>query len=139
MNYLAHPHKTASHVASLPFAFDFSSQHAVVLEGSEDAVLTWTAVQDIAGVVARAIEYKGEWPAVGGIAGSPMTIGSMLKLGESIGKLFSPRTFKDALLRASQESLSRLSGSSWRILKPRSVPLGLLTPISTSITQAQRK
>ncbi|KAI9896771.1 hypothetical protein N3K66_007793 [Trichothecium roseum] len=88
MNYLAHPHKTTNHVSGLTFAFDFSRQKAVAIEGFEDAVLTWTSVQDIAGVVARAVEYEGEWPAVGGISGSPMTIGQMLKLGESIGKPF---------------------------------------------------
>lgn len=85
MNYLAHPHKTTNHVSGLTFAFDFSGQKAVAIEGFEDAVLTWTSVQDIAGVVARAVEYEGEWPAVGGISGSPMTIGQMLRLGESIG------------------------------------------------------
>ncbi|CAJ2504906.1 Uu.00g123000.m01.CDS01 [Anthostomella pinea] len=88
MNYLGHPHQTSTHVATLPFAFDFEKQHATLLEGSLDDVIVWTTVQDIAGVVARAVEYEGEWPAVGGIRGSPVTMREMLRLGEAMGKPF---------------------------------------------------
>lgn len=49
-------------------------------------MVVWTTVEDIAGVVARAIEYEGEWPAVGGISGSRVTVREMLQLGEAIGK-----------------------------------------------------
>lgn len=86
MNYLGHPHKTSNHVNTLGFLFDFEKQHATLLKDRLDDVVVWTTVQDIAGVVARAVEYQGEWPAVGGITGSRVTVGEMLRLGEAIGK-----------------------------------------------------
>ncbi|RYP93600.1 hypothetical protein DL770_000342 [Monosporascus sp. CRB-9-2] len=88
MNYLGHPHKTSRHVGTIPLFFNFEEQHAILIEDSLDDVVVWTTVQDIAGVVARAVEYEGEWPAVGGISGSRVSIGEMLRLGEAIGKPF---------------------------------------------------
>ncbi|EMR63904.1 putative -like family protein [Eutypa lata UCREL1] len=88
MNYLGHPHQTSTHVATLPLQFDFAKQRAVLLEGSLDDVVVWTTVQDVAGAVAGAVEYGGEWPAVGGVAGSRVTVREMLALGEAIGKPF---------------------------------------------------
>ena len=85
MNYLGHPHQTSTHVATLPLQFDFEKQRAVLLEGSLDDVVVWTTVQDVAGAVAGAVEYGGEWPAVGGVAGSRVTVREMLVLGEAIG------------------------------------------------------
>ncbi|KAI1641867.1 NAD(P)-binding protein [Daldinia loculata] len=85
-NYLGHPHKTTNHVHTVPFLYDFESQHAVAIEGSLDDAIVWTTVQDIAGVVARAVEYKGEWPAIGGISGTRATIGELLQLAEVIGR-----------------------------------------------------
>ncbi|KAI1138895.1 NAD(P)-binding protein [Hypoxylon sp. FL0543] len=88
MNYLGHPHQTSRHVTTLPLQFDFEKQHATLIEGSLGDAVVWTTVQDIAGVVARAVEYAGEWPAVGGISGSRITNEDMLRLGEAIGKPF---------------------------------------------------
>lgn len=92
MNYLGHPHKTSNHISTLPLLFDFENQQALAVEGSHDLTVTWTTVQDIAGVVARAVEHKGEWPAIGGISGSRVTVGQMLQLGEALGK------FQDTML-----------------------------------------
>ncbi|KAI2465483.1 NAD(P)-binding protein [Annulohypoxylon bovei var. microspora] len=86
MNYLSHPQKSSNHVSTIPFLLHFEGQHTTLIEGSLDDSISWTAVQDIAGVVARAVEYEGEWPAVGGISGTRLTIGELLKLAESIGK-----------------------------------------------------
>ncbi|OTA99708.1 hypothetical protein M426DRAFT_16173 [Hypoxylon sp. CI-4A] len=86
MNYIAHPHKTSKYVVTMPFGFDLEKQHAAILEGSHDDVITWTTVEDIANVVARAVEYEGEWPAVGGIRGSRTTVGQVLQIAESIGR-----------------------------------------------------
>ncbi|KAI0840136.1 NAD(P)-binding protein [Hypoxylon sp. FL0890] len=88
MDYLGHPHQTSKHVTTVPVQFNFEKQHATLIEGSLDDVVVWTTVQDIAGVVAQAVEYKGEWPAIGGISGSRVTNGEMLRLGEAIGKPF---------------------------------------------------
>lgn len=86
MNYLGHPHKTSEHVKTLSFLFDFEKQRATLVKDRLDDVVVWTTVQDIAGVVARAVEYEGEWPAIGGITGTRLTVREMLQIGEAIGK-----------------------------------------------------
>lgn len=63
---------------------DFNSRRALLIEGSNDDRITLTTVQDIAGVVARAIDYQGEWPVISGIQGADMTIGELIALGEKI-------------------------------------------------------
>lgn len=84
MNYLAHPHKTSKYLSTIPVQFDFGKKHAIVVKGSLDGYMTFTTVADIANVVAHAVDYEGEWPAIGGIRGSRVTIGEMLKIGERI-------------------------------------------------------
>lgn len=54
------------------------------MEGSEDDRITLTTAQDFAQIVARAVEYEGKWPVVGGIKGTEITIGELLKLGERV-------------------------------------------------------
>ncbi|KAI2615531.1 NAD(P)-binding protein [Hypoxylon sp. NC1633] len=110
MNYLGHPHKTTNHVATIPFGFDFEHQYATVVEGSLDSVFTFTTVQDIAGVVARAVEYEGEWPAIGGIRGSRITVGEMLQLGESIGKPFTINWLNKSDLEAEKRTTEHMQG-----------------------------
>ena len=56
----------------LELGIDFESRRAITMEGGDNGVLTLTTVQDLAGVVARAVEYEGEWPEVGGIKGTDM-------------------------------------------------------------------
>lgn len=46
--------------------------------------MSLTAVQDIAGVVVRAVEYEGCWPKVGGIRGNRVTISQILQIGEKV-------------------------------------------------------
>ncbi|EOO02584.1 putative -like family protein [Phaeoacremonium minimum UCRPA7] len=59
MNYLGHPHKTAKHITTIPLQVNVEKRHALVVEGSLDQHVTFTSVQDIGGVVARAVEYEG--------------------------------------------------------------------------------
>ncbi|KZL67776.1 nmra-like family protein [Colletotrichum incanum] len=86
MNFLAYPHQTTRHYRiDTPAFFDFNKGRAYILEGSENAKVTLTTIEDIAEVTARAIEYDGEWPVTGGISGQKVTIGKpfevdMLKL-----------------------------------------------------------
>jgi hypothetical protein len=47
-------------------------------------VITLTTVQDFAAVVARAIEYEGEWPVVSGIRGTTVSVGELVALGEKL-------------------------------------------------------
>ena len=63
---------------------DFNKRRALVLDGSDDDRITLTTVQDLANVVARAIDFEGEWPVVSGIRGADMSIGQLIALGEKI-------------------------------------------------------
>ncbi|KAI1210029.1 NAD(P)-binding protein [Annulohypoxylon truncatum] len=94
MGYLSHPQRSSKHVATIPFLFDFENQRTSAIEGALDDAITWVTVEDIAAVTARAVEYEGEWPAIGGMIGSRVTIGEMLKLGESIGRPFTVKWYK---------------------------------------------
>jgi len=46
--------------------------------------MTFTTVQDLASIVAKAIEYEGKWPVVSGIQGNQHTLAEVIKLGEKI-------------------------------------------------------
>jgi hypothetical protein len=61
-------------------------------------VITLTTVQDFAAVVARAIEYEGEWPVVSGIRGTTLSVGELVALGEKLrGKDPSPSAYNPAI------------------------------------------
>ncbi|KAI1461939.1 NAD(P)-binding protein [Annulohypoxylon moriforme] len=100
MSNLSHPKKSSNHVSTVPFLFEFGTQRATALEGALDDAVSWVTVQDIASVVARAVEYEGEWPAIGGMVGTRVTVREMLKLGESIGRPFTVKWHKLADLEA---------------------------------------
>lgn len=107
MDYLASPHKTAKYVTPLDTFIDFQNRRAIVVEGHEDAVMTFTAVRDIAGVVAAAVELEdGEWPETGGVAGSRVTVKQVVAMGERIRGLSSLSVL---LIRMSQRKKEVLS------------------------------
>jgi hypothetical protein len=62
---------------------DFQNRRAIVVEG-HDAVLSLTTVQDVAAIVARAVEYEGEWPVVGGFSGNKVTVSKIIEIGEKV-------------------------------------------------------
>ncbi|KAK2035177.1 NAD(P)-binding protein [Colletotrichum zoysiae] len=90
MNFLAYPHQTAEHYRiDNPAFFNFSECCGFILEGAETSKVTLTTIEDIAEVTARAVEFEGEWPTVGGITGQTITLGEIFQLGEKIrGKPF---------------------------------------------------
>lgn len=55
-----------------------------MVEGSENVPITLTTAADLANVVARAVEYEGEWPVVGGIKGDELTIRELIDLGKKV-------------------------------------------------------
>ncbi|KAF4634203.1 hypothetical protein G7Y89_g3898 [Cudoniella acicularis] len=58
------------------------NRRAIVF-GDGDARITSTTVQDLAAVVAPAIDYEGDWPETGGIRGGQITVaGSSVPLPE---------------------------------------------------------
>lgn len=83
LNYLAFPFKTAKYLEPLNSMIDFQNRRAIVVEGI-DSIMTYTTVQDVAGVVARAVDLDGEWPIVSGISGNRVTISQLLKIGEKV-------------------------------------------------------
>lgn len=62
---------------------DFQNRRAIVVDG-HDSIMTFTTVQDLAAVVARAVEYEGEWPVNGGICGNKVTVSQILEIGEKV-------------------------------------------------------
>lgn len=84
MDYLAFPHKTAAHLDPLQTVFDYQNCRAIVVDGHEDAIMTLTSVADTAAVVARVVDYQGEWPKIGGIQGNRVTYSEIIKIGEKI-------------------------------------------------------
>ena len=89
-NYLTNPYKSAKHVQPIPTPFDLDNRRALILDGSEDARITLTTAQDLANVVAMAVNHKGEWPLVSGIQGDELTIGQVIALGEKARGMFLP-------------------------------------------------
>ena len=87
-NYFTHPHKSAKYFNSFQTHIDFENRRALVLEGSDDDRITLTTAQDFAAVVARAVDYEGEWPVVGGMKGTEMTVSQLLKIGEQVRGMY---------------------------------------------------
>ncbi|KAF6818794.1 NmrA-like family protein, partial [Colletotrichum plurivorum] len=81
-NYLLHPFQSAKHVCVFKQQINFHARRALV--AGTECVLTYTAVRDIARVVALAVEYEGGWPVDGGISGARMSVGEVIALGEKI-------------------------------------------------------
>ncbi|KAJ4992980.1 hypothetical protein SVAN01_01684 [Stagonosporopsis vannaccii] len=82
--YFAAPHSTARHLQSFKMFADFEHRRAIVMDGSNDAPLTLTTVEDMAKVVALALDYPGKWPTTGGIRGTQTTLSDFLDLAETI-------------------------------------------------------
>ncbi|MCJ1320898.1 hypothetical protein MMC15_006239 [Xylographa vitiligo] len=84
LNYLTGPYKSSKHVHVLESPFDFNGRRALLLDGGDDNRITLTTVQDLANVVAKAIDFEGEWPVIGGIRGADISTGQLIALGEKI-------------------------------------------------------
>ncbi|KAI1074522.1 hypothetical protein F5B20DRAFT_563081 [Whalleya microplaca] len=84
LDYLAFPYKTAKYVDPLQTVFDFENRRAIVVDGREDAVMTFTTVADLAAVVAQAVDYDGRWPTTGGIRGNRLTFSQLLEIGRRV-------------------------------------------------------
>lgn len=83
-NYLCTPYKTAKYLDMFGTPYDLNNRRMLLVEGGDESVVTFTTVADFAQVVAKAVDYEGVWPVVGGIAGTRMTIGSLVALGEKV-------------------------------------------------------
>lgn len=90
LEYLASPYVTAKHLSPLDSVFDFANRRAIVVAGHEKAIMTFTSVIDLANMIARAVDYEGSWPKVGGICGNQLSVSQILEIGEKVrGRAFS--------------------------------------------------
>jgi hypothetical protein len=103
LNYLGFPHQTTNHILLSPQQFNFSELHVNAIEGHEDDQMAFTSIEDICNVVSRAVEYEGEWPVVGGIRGSRVTLSELLRIGEAVRGKYSLHPFQ-----AQQESTTNI-------------------------------
>ncbi|KAI1250387.1 hypothetical protein MGN70_007440 [Eutypa lata] len=84
VNYYTAPHKTSKHVHPFQNQFDFNNRRAIVLEGGESSRISLITVRDFCNIVAKAVEYEGVWPVVGGIRGDELTVEQLLAVGEKV-------------------------------------------------------
>lgn len=82
--YFTFPYMSTKYIKPLEMPWDFQNRRAILREGSDDDYLTLTTVADLGNVVARAVDYPGEWPIVGGIRGSRISIKEFISVGEEI-------------------------------------------------------
>jgi hypothetical protein len=87
-NYLTRPHLSAKHIKLFETPWDYANRRMIVRDGGDDDCITFTTVQDLAKVVALAVDFEGEWPVQGGMAGTTMSIGKLIALGEEIRGTF---------------------------------------------------
>ena len=79
---LVYPHPSTKYLDTLQINIDFENRRAIVVDGrdSQSALIT---VQDLAKVVAAAVDYEGELPETGGIRGQ-IAIFKPLQNGEEL-------------------------------------------------------
>ncbi|KKY14169.1 hypothetical protein UCDDS831_g08384 [Diplodia seriata] len=82
-NYFGFPYSTTRHLSMSPWLIDFDNRRAITV-GAGDFSLCLTTVQDMAFVVAEALEYEGKWPVDGGIRGTQITMAELIRLGEKL-------------------------------------------------------
>jgi hypothetical protein len=83
-NYLTRPYNSSKHVKAIETFVNFDHRRALFRQAGEEDKLTLTTVKDLANVVSRAIEFSGEWPVVGGMSGSTLSLRQIVELGEEI-------------------------------------------------------
>jgi hypothetical protein len=79
-NYFSYPHPSTKYLDTPQINIDFENRRAIVVDG-RDPQLALTTVQDLAKVVAAAVDYEGVWPETGGIRGGQITISKLLQTG----------------------------------------------------------
>ncbi|KAL2795166.1 hypothetical protein BJX66DRAFT_350751 [Aspergillus keveii] len=119
MNYLSFPYPSTKHLQIFGLQYDLQNRRAIV-PSNIDFPMTVTKVQDLASVVAEAIDYEGEWPETGGICGSRTTSSELIKLAESIRGPFQIETVQAEAIEA-----GRLNTSWIPLIEPPSLPPGM--------------
>jgi len=81
LDYLAFPHKIATHLKPLQAVFDFQGKRAIVVDGHEDAVMPFMAVSDLAAIVAKAVNHEDTWPKTGDVVSNRLSFSKVLEIG----------------------------------------------------------
>jgi hypothetical protein len=68
----------------MEYIVDFNNCRAIILEGGEKDRISLTTVQDLAKIVALAVEHDGEWPVMGGMRGSDLSLQELFDVGERV-------------------------------------------------------
>ncbi|KAM5364061.1 hypothetical protein ACJZ2D_011678 [Fusarium nematophilum] len=112
MDYLGPPQKLNEKNLSYSGLFiDFEKCRAILPEET-DALISFVAVDDFTAVVSEALGCDSEWPVIGGISGSKLTISDLLRLGETIrGKEFTVETVRRHDLQLGKLGTSWVPGS----------------------------
>ena len=84
LEYLAFPHKTAKYLQPLQTVFDFDKCRAIVVQGHQDAVMSLTSVRDLAEIIAKTVELKGQWPVTFGVKANRLTFHDIVAIGERV-------------------------------------------------------
>ncbi|KAF2438273.1 NAD(P)-binding protein, partial [Karstenula rhodostoma CBS 690.94] len=84
LNYLTYPHASTKHLHLMDTPFNLNDRRFITLRGADESRVNWITVQDVAQMVAKAIDYEGEWPIDGGIKGTEISMGNLVLLGEKI-------------------------------------------------------
>ncbi|OPB36216.1 hypothetical protein A0O28_0109920 [Trichoderma guizhouense] len=102
MNYLAFPQKTTKYADIWGIHIDMEHRRAIILgDAKNPGYFSMTTIDDVAKIVAKAVEYEGVWPEVGGIRGDNISQQELIALGEKIrGGRFAVETIKSVQARA---------------------------------------
>ncbi|KAL7916737.1 NAD(P)-binding protein [Trichoderma velutinum] len=102
MNYLAFPQKTTKYADIWGIHIDMEHRRAIILgDAKNPGYFSMTTMDDVAKIVAKAVEYEGVWPEVGGIRGDNISQQELIALGEKIrGGMFAVETIKSVQARA---------------------------------------
>ncbi|KAL5041791.1 hypothetical protein BDW71DRAFT_217434 [Aspergillus fruticulosus] len=105
MNYLSFPYPSTKHLQIFGLQYGLQNRSAIV-PADRDFPMTLTKVQDLAKVVAEAIDYEGQWPEKGGISGSRITNSELIELAESIKGPFEIETVQAEAIEAGELNTS---------------------------------
>jgi len=129
LDYFTYPMQSAKHLKITQHYIDFATRQAILVDDGEQPV-TFTLIDDLAEVVAEAVDYEGVWPADGGVAGWQTTSAELVRVGERLrgGEKFTIHRVSLADLEAGQFT------SPWcPVLAHPSIPVEQLEPMSRKI------
>lgn len=129
LDYFTYPMQSAKHLKITQHYIDFETRQAILVDNGEQPV-TFTLIDDLAHVVAEAIDYEGIWTADGGVSGWQTTSAELVRIGEHLrgGQKFTIHHVSKADLDA-----GNLTSPWCPILAHPAIPEDQLEPMSRKI------